>query len=158
MSLINVQNLTFAYDGSYENVFENVSFQLDTDWKTGLVGRNGRGKTTFLRLLTGEYEYSGKITASVEFTYFPFDVMNKERLVLEILSDVCPNSEDWEIIREFSYLQIEPDVLYSPFSNLSNGEQTKVLIAGLFLRDNNFLLIDEPTNHLDISADRKSVV
>ncbi len=152
MSLINVQNLTFAYDGSYENVFENVSFQLDTDWKTGLVGRNGRGKTTFLRLLTGEYEYSGKITASVEFTYFPFDVMNKERLVLEILSDVCPNSEDWEIIREFSYLQIEPDVLYSPFSNLSNGEQTKVLIAGLFLRDNNFLLIDEPTNHLDISA------
>ena len=98
MSLINVQNLTFAYDGSYENVFENVSFQLDTDWKTGLVGRNGRGKTTFLRLLTGEYEYSGKITASVEFTYFPFDVMNKERLVLEILSDVCPNSEDWEII------------------------------------------------------------
>lgn len=152
MSLINVQNLTFAYDGSYENVFENVSFQLDTDWKTGLVGRNGRGKTTFLRLLTGEYEYSGKITASVEFTYFPFDVINKERLVLEILSDVCPNSEDWEIIREFSYLQIEPDVLYSPFSNLSNGEQTKVLIAGLFLRDNNFLLIDEPTNHLDISA------
>jgi len=94
MSLINVQNLTFAYDGSYENVFENVSFQLDTDWKTGLVGRNGRGKTTFLRLLTGEYEYSGKITSSVEFTYFPFDVMNKERLVLEILSDVCPNSED----------------------------------------------------------------
>ena len=152
MSLINVQNLTFAYDGSYENVFENVSFQLDTDWKTGLVGRNGRGKTTFLRLLTDKYEYSGKITASVEFTYFPFDVMNKERLVLEILSDVCPNSEDWEIIREFSYLQIEPDVLYSPFSNLSNGEQTKVLIAGLFLRDNNFLLIDEPTNHLDISA------
>ncbi len=66
MSLINVQNLTFAYDGSYENVFENVSFQLDTDWKTGLVGRNGRGKTTFLRLLTGEYEYSGKITSSVE--------------------------------------------------------------------------------------------
>lgn len=152
MSLINVQNLTFAYDGSYENVFENVSFQLDTDWKTGLVGRNGRGKTTFLRLLTGEYEYSGKITASVEFTYFPFDVKNKERLVLEVLYDVCPNSEDWEIIREFSYLQIEPDVLYSPFSNLSNGEQTKVLIAGLFLRDNNFLLIDEPTNHLDISA------
>ena len=53
MSLINVQNLTFAYDGSDKNVFENVSFQLDTNWKLGLTGRNGRGKTTFLRLLAG---------------------------------------------------------------------------------------------------------
>ena len=50
MSLINVTNLTFAYDGSYENIFENVSFQLDTNWKLGFTGRNGRGKTTFLNL------------------------------------------------------------------------------------------------------------
>ena len=54
MSLIDVQNLTFAYDGSYENIFENVSFQIDTDWRLGFVGRNGRGKTTFLRLLLGQ--------------------------------------------------------------------------------------------------------
>ncbi len=47
MSLINVQNLTFAYDGSFKNVFENVSFQLDTNWKLGFVGRNGKCKTTF---------------------------------------------------------------------------------------------------------------
>jgi ABC-type Mn2+/Zn2+ transport system ATPase subunit len=48
MSLINVSNLTFAYEGSYDNIFENVSFQIDTDWKLGFTGRNGRGKTTFL--------------------------------------------------------------------------------------------------------------
>ena len=53
MSLINVTNLTFAYDGSYENIFENVSFQLDTNWRLGITGRNGRGKTTFLNLLLG---------------------------------------------------------------------------------------------------------
>ena len=52
MSLINVKDLTFAYDGSYENVFENTSFQIDTDWKLGFVGRNGRGKTTFLNALS----------------------------------------------------------------------------------------------------------
>ena len=71
MSLIQVSHLTFAYDGSYDNVFENLSFQIDTDWKLGFTGRNGRGKTTFLRLLMGQYEYRGEISASVQFEYFP---------------------------------------------------------------------------------------
>ena len=59
MSLINVNNLTFGYEGSINNVFENVSFNIDTDWKLGLIGRNGKGKTTFLKLLLGKYEYKG---------------------------------------------------------------------------------------------------
>ena len=67
MSLINVSNLTFAYEGSYDNIFENVSFQIDTDWKLGFTGRNGRGKTTFLNLLLKKYEYSGSITSSTNF-------------------------------------------------------------------------------------------
>ena len=54
MSLIQVSNLTFAYEGSYKNVFENVSFQVDTNWRLGFTGRNGRGKTTFLNLLLGK--------------------------------------------------------------------------------------------------------
>ena len=57
MSMIRVENLTFAYPSSYDNIFENVNFQIDTDWKLGFVGRNGRGKTTFLNLLLGKYEY-----------------------------------------------------------------------------------------------------
>ena len=61
MSVINVTNLTFGYEGSVDNVFENVSFIIDTDWKLGFIGRNGRGKTTFLKLLQGEYEYQGSI-------------------------------------------------------------------------------------------------
>ena len=61
MSQINVNNLTFYYEGSYDNIFENVSFQLNTDWKLGFIGRNGKGKTTFLNLLMGKYEYKGKI-------------------------------------------------------------------------------------------------
>ena len=70
MSQINVNNLTFYYEGSYDNIFENVSFQLNTDWKLGFIGRNGKGKTTFLNLLMGKYEYKGKISASVMFDYF----------------------------------------------------------------------------------------
>ncbi|MFR7992829.1 MAG: ATP-binding cassette domain-containing protein, partial [Lachnospiraceae bacterium] len=65
MSMIQVENLTFAYPGSSHNVFENCSFQIDTNWKLGFVGRNGRGKTTLLQLLRQTYEYSGKIISSV---------------------------------------------------------------------------------------------
>lgn len=70
MSLIKISNLTFAYDGSYDNVFENVSFQIDSDWKLGFTGRNGRGKTTFLNLLLGGYQYGGTISAAVEKNKF----------------------------------------------------------------------------------------
>lgn len=152
MSCINVTNLTFAYDGTYDNLFENVSFQIDTDWKLGFTGRNGRGKTTFLNLLLGKYEYSGKISASVQFEYFPFPVENKEMNTLDVINDIHPDFLHWELMRELSLLRVSEDVLYRPFESLSNGEQTKVLLAALFLKENHFLLIDEPTNHLDMHA------
>lgn len=64
MSQISVNNLTFYYEGSYDNIFEDVSFQVDTDWKLGFIARNGKGKTTFLKLLMGQYEYTGNIKSS----------------------------------------------------------------------------------------------
>lgn len=70
MSQIHVTNLTFAYPGSYDNIFEDVSFCLDTDWKVGFTGRNGRGKTTFMRLLMGEYRYQGTISSSAASSIF----------------------------------------------------------------------------------------
>lgn len=152
MSLINVKNLTFAYDGSYDYIFNNVNFQIDTDWKLGFTGRNGRGKTTFLNLLLGKYDYSGTISANVSFEYFPFHVDNKSLNTIDVISDIDPNYVHWELMRELSILKVSEDVLYRPFDSLSNGEQTKVLLAALFLKENSFLLIDEPTNHLDRNA------
>lgn len=152
MSLIKVTNLTFAYEGSYDNIFENVSFQLDTDWKLGFTGRNGRGKTTFLNLLLGNYEYSGHISASVGFEYFPFAVENMERDTIAVVAGIVPDFAEWELAREFNLLKVSDDVLDRPFDTLSNGERTKVLLAALFLKENSFLLIDEPTNHLDMDG------
>jgi len=149
MSQINISNLTFAYEGSYDNIFESVSFQIDSDWKLGFTGRNGRGKTTFLNLLLGKYEYSGKILASVEFQYFPYSVKNRKANTNLIIEEVCPSYQDWELLRELSLLEVKEEVLNRPFETLSNGEQTKVMLAALFLGENSFLLIDEPTNHLD---------
>ena len=125
MSLIKIENLTFAYPGSFDNVFENACVQLDTDWKLGFVGRNGRGKTTLFRLLLGDYEYRGRIVSSVAFDYFPYAVPDKTMLTLEALSAVCPGAEEWELLRETSLLDVEPEALYRPFDTLSNGEQTK---------------------------------
>ena len=152
MSMIRIENLTFAYPSSCDYIFENVSFQIDTDWKLGFIGRNGRGKTTFLNLLLGKYEYRGKIQSSVQFDYFPYPVGDRSRLTGDILSEVCPLAEEWELLRELSCLEVREDALERPFSSLSNGEQTKALLAALFLNSGHFLLVDEPTNHLDPKA------
>lgn len=152
MSLIQVSDLTFAYDGSYENIFENVSFQLDTNWRLGFTGRNGRGKTTFLNLLLGKYEYQGSISASVSFSYFPYPIPDKTLFSIDVVEEIFPEYQYWQLIREMKALQLDEDVLYRPFETMSNGEQAKLMLAVLFLKENNFLLIDEPTNHLDIQG------
>ena len=97
MSMIDVSNLTFGYEGSPELIFDHVGFQIDSSWKLGFTGRNGRGKTTFLRLLQGEYPYSGTISASVEFEYFPYEVANLSRTGLEVVREIAPEAEDWEL-------------------------------------------------------------
>ncbi|MBS6291236.1 MULTISPECIES: ribosomal protection-like ABC-F family protein [Oscillospiraceae] len=155
MSMIDVSNLTFGYEGSPELIFDHVGFQIDSGWKLGFTGRNGRGKTTFLRLLQGEYPYSGTISASVEFEYFPYEVANLSRTGLEVVREIAPEAEDWEIQRELGLLDLAERSLELPFSSLSNGERTKVLLAAMFLKENAFLLIDEPTNHLDLEGRRK---
>lgn len=155
MSMIRVENLTFSYPSSADAIFNEVSFQIDTDWKLGFIGRNGRGKTTFMHLLLGKYEYKGKIISAVPFDYFPFEISDPTQTTERILSRICPAAQEWELIRELSYLKVRDDVLWRSFASLSKGEQTKVLLAALFLKEEHFLLIDEPTNHLDETARRQ---
>lgn len=149
MSQINISNLTFAYEGSYDNIFENTSFQIDTDWKTGFIGRNGRGKTTFLSLLVGKYKYGGTISSSVDFEYFPFDIPDDGVNTIDIAEFIFSDFEYWKLSREINLLGMSDDILYRSYSTLSGGEKTKFQLAVLFLKEGNFLLIDEPTNHLD---------
>ena len=158
MAQIGVNNLTFYYDGSFDNIFENVSFSIDTDWKLGFVGRNGKGKTTFLNLLLNKYEYSGSIVTGMVFDYFPYQISKEQRLLsaAEFAEEIKSGAEQWRILCEMDKLGLEAEVFYRPFHTLSFGEQTKVLLAILFSGENEFLLIDEPTNHLDF-ASRESV-
>lgn len=73
MSKITLNNMSYYYEDFYNPVYENINLLIKTEWKLGLIGRNGRGKTTLLKLLTGEIEpTSGKITVPVEVEYFPY--------------------------------------------------------------------------------------
>ena len=190
MAQINISDLSFQYDTHGEDIFKHVSVCIDTDWKLGLIGRNGRGKTTFLKLLMGTYEYSGRITSPVKFEYFPIQVEDKNQTALEVIRQAIAPFNQWEqemevyleqpdkmevygevleefmahdgyiinemIEKEVRSIGLGPDILTRIFKTLSGGEQTKLLLAALFLKKNHFLLIDEPTNHLDDEG-RKSV-
>ena len=134
MSLINVSDLTFCYEGSFDNIFEHVSFSIDTDWRLGFIGRNGKGKTTFLNLLLGKYEYEGSIAKSVIFDYFPYEVSKEdlEKTADELMEKWKPQVENWRVLCELPKLSIDAKLLYRPFGTLSFGERTKVMLAVLF--------------------------
>ncbi|MFV0393371.1 MAG: ribosomal protection-like ABC-F family protein [Coprobacillaceae bacterium] len=150
MTMIDVKNLSFRYGADY--IFENISFQLDSGWKLGLVGRNGRGKTTFLNLLQGKYEYQGTITTKERFLYFPYNIEDRELMTINIIEDIYPDYEYWRLQKECNLLSLDEEVLYRSFNSLSGGEQTKVLLATLFMQEDAYVLIDEPTNHLDVES------
>lgn len=151
MAQISVSNLTFCYEGSFDNIFENTSFSIDTNWKLGFIGRNGKGKTTFLKLLLGGHSYEGAISASVAFDYFPY-LLTERQMGLpaaDFLEELKAECQLWRVVWELGELRQDGEVLYRPFQSLSPGERTKIMLAVLFSGDNDFLLIDEPTNHLD---------
>ena len=154
MAQIKVNNLTFSYEGSFDNVLENVSFNIDTDWKLGFIGRNGKGKTTLLNLLLGKYSYQGSIIKSAAFDYFPYEVSEADlaKTADELIPTWKPTVETWQVMVQMNQIEMDAECLYRPFGTLSFGERTRVMLAVLFAGENEFLLIDEPTNHLDAAA------
>ncbi|MEZ3497796.1 MAG: ATP-binding cassette domain-containing protein [Lachnospiraceae bacterium] len=128
MSILEINNLSFSYDGGTTPVFEHVSFRLDTDWRLGFTGRNGRGKTTFLKLLLGEYEYSGTIRCAVPFVYYPFSVTDESAWVCDIASELLGEENMWRFRKELSALGVSEEATYRPYRTLSGGEQTKVFL------------------------------
>lgn len=147
MSTISVKNVSFAYDGQ-DKIFDNLNLNIDSNWKLGLIGRNGRGKTTFMKMLLGQVEYQGNIQSNLEFNYYPQTIKDPDNLTLYALQEQFV-FEEWELKRELSLLHAKEEILWQPFVSLSGGEQTKVLLALCFINQHAFALLDEPTNHLD---------
>ena len=150
MSQITIQNLTFSYPAHAQNIFTDVNLTLDTDWKLGLVGGNGRGKTTLLKLLAGALpDYTGHIFSPLPAACFPYTPSVTTASAADVIAEVRPDLEEWQLLREFSRLSLPEDILTRNYQTLSEGEKTKVMLGALFAGEERFLLIDEPLNHLD---------
>lgn len=97
MSVVSFNNLSFHYNNPYRPIFSNLSFSFTTEWKTGLTGKNGRGKTTILKLLTKELEPSGgNVSCPGEILSFPYNITNKSLIVLDIIKNSIAPFAKWE--------------------------------------------------------------
>ena len=153
MALITIKDISFSYPGAAGPLFEHVSLSLDSRWRLGLAGANGRGKSTLLRLLCGALvPAAGRIAMPCAAALFPFNVPEGELCAYEIAGRLFPGAGDWALAREAGLLGVSEEALCRPFSTLSGGEATKLLLAMLFAGEERFLLLDEPTNHLDEPA------
>ena len=148
MGSIKISNVSFKYEDSSNNIFNNLNLDLDSSWKLGLVGRNGRGKTTFLNLLQGKLVGRGEIQTKLNFSYSPIRIKDSTNITLYELQDQVM-FEQWKLERELNLMHVDSNLIWQPFNTLSGGEQTKILLALSFIDQNSFPLIDEPTNHLD---------
>ena len=155
MQTITIRNLNFAYPGQ-PALFTDCNLDFNSNWRLGLVGRNGRGKTTLLQILQGRWDYRGRVTSKLNFAYFPLTIADPALLSGDALLTACPNPalEQWQVERELGLMGVDPALLWQPYQTLSGGEHTKVQLAALFAQDDSFFL-DEPTNHLDLPGRRQ---
>lgn len=176
MSQIIFNQMSYSYKKYYKPIFENVNLTLNTDWKLGLIGRNGRGKTTLLKLIHGELTPdAGKIFKDIHTEMFPYENKSTYPYTLDVIKEnigglrtMEDNLEDLEVLqryldlggfeiesqikKEMYRMHLPEDLLYQEYALLSGGEKMKVLMIALFLRKHSFILLDEPTNHLDIEG------
>ncbi|MFV0626966.1 MAG: ABC-F family ATP-binding cassette domain-containing protein [Alphaproteobacteria bacterium] len=172
---LSVNNLSYLISG-FQTLFEDVSFDVSDFQKVAIVGDNGVGKTTLLKILSGELSSAkGNIIVNGRISYLPqslYDFKGKISEILDVekiisalhrICENCATEDDFEIIEDqwdieekvasefakwnLSHLQLNDD-----FSNLSGGEKEKILLIRNFISSAEILLFDEPTNNLDVAS------
>ena len=151
--LLSVQEIEKRYGA--EQIFSNISFTLDEGHKVALVGRNGAGKSTIMKIISGfEEPDSGtvQVTGGRTVSYLPQEVSDGE---VQTGAEYIQDGTDLQPHQFFSVLQglgVSQEVVGQKLSEMSGGQQTKILLTKFLLASSDILLLDEPTNNLDIPA------
>lgn len=153
--ILTVDNLTKGFDGTV--LFDNICFQIKRGERVALIGSNGTGKTTILKLINGIIPAdSGSIYlgAKVNIGYYDQEhhVLDPDKTIFDEIRDAYPDLNNTQIRNTLAAFLFTNEDVFKYIKDLSGGERGRVSLAKLMLSNANFLILDEPTNHLDITS------
>ena len=151
-----INELTFGYDE--ENLIEKLSFKVGVDDRVCIIGKNGKGKSTLLKLITGDLTPKGgkiKINNKAEIGYFGqmnIDRLNSSLSVYEEMQNSAPSISQAKVRQTCASMMFSGGMSNKKIEVLSGGEKSRVMLGKIILKQSNLLMLDEPTNHLDIDS------
>ena len=153
--VLKIENLSKAYPK--KTLFSNINFEIKRGEHVSIIGDNGTGKTTLLKILNGVVAAdSGSFTlgSNVKIGYYDqeHNVLNMNKTIFEEISDAYPHMTNTEIRNMLAAFLFTGEDVFKLIGDLSGGERGRVSLAKLMLSEANFLILDEPTNHLDIAS------
>jgi len=155
--VLKIKNLAFRYDGENENLFSNINLDVNRGERIAVVGPNGVGKTTLLKIILGKLKKSSgdiQIGTGVQIGYYDQEQaeLSSTKTVLNELWDEYPTINEKDIRTVLGNFLFSGDDVLKPVQALSGGEKARLALAKLMMQKANLLILDEPTNHLDIDS------
>ena len=153
--VLTVEGLSKAFPG--QTLFTDINFEIKRGERVALIGNNGTGKTTILKILNGIVDADAgrfALGSKVQIGYYDQEhhVLHMEKTIFQEISDTYPTLTETEIRNMLAAFLFTGDDVFKLISSLSGGERGRVSLAKLMLSEANFLILDEPTNHLDIAS------
>lgn len=153
--VLTVENLSKSFDGM--RIFSNISFEIKRGEKVALIGDNGIGKSTILKIINNIFPAdSGKIKLGAGVTIGYYDQeqhgFNEDNTLFDEMQDAYPNLNNTRVRNVLAAFLFREDEVYKQIRDLSGGERGRISLAKLMLSGANFLILDEPTNHLDMDS------
>ena len=153
--VLTVEGLSKAFPG--QTLFTDINFEIKRGERVALIGNNGTGKTTILKILNGIVDADAgrfALGSKVQIGYYDQEhhVLHMEKTIFQEISDTYPTLTETEIRNMLAAFLFTGDDVFKLIASLSGGERGRVSLAKLMLSEANFLILDEPTNHLDIAS------